>query len=272
MNDNPPRFEQPSYICGLSVHAKRDQFVTIVTASDADVIDQLKLRYTIVSGNEAQTFTMDSDTGIVTLTNLANFGDERSMVLNVSVSDGVYTNFARLKVELLPANLHSPEFPDIVMNVQIMENQPGGTLVAHVKAVDRDFGDFGTVKYSIHSDLLSEVFEIDKGTGKIVTRKRLDREKQKLYEIPVMATDGGGRSGFLIVRVGVLDENDNSPKFYLREYKGSIHSNQNIATPFLKVGYIFCVCSLQQFILYSFLKYHFFRFVHLILMKVALQV
>lgn len=236
MNDNPPKFEQPSYFCGLSVNAKRDQFVTIVTASDPDLIDQTRLRYTIVAGNEQQTFSMNADSGIVSLTNLANFGDQRSVILNVSVSDGVYTNFARLKVELLPANLHSPSFPDVMLNVQVLENQTPGTIVATVKATDKDFGEFGTVTYSIHSDLMSETFAVDKVTGKITTRKRLDREKQKLFEIPVMGTDGGGRSGFLTVRVKVLDENDNAPKFYLREYKASISANQNIAAPFVKVN------------------------------------
>lgn len=218
------------------MNAKRDQFVTIVTASDPDLIDQTRLRYMIVAGNEQQTFSMDADSGIVTLTNLANFGDQRSVILNVSVSDGVYTNFARLKVELLPANLHSPSFPDVMLNVQVFENQAPGTIVASVKAADKDFGEFGTVTYSIHSDLMSETFAVDKITGKITTRKRLDREKQKLYEIPVMGTDGGGRSGFLTVRVKVLDENDNAPKFYLREYKASISANQNIAAPFVKVN------------------------------------
>lgn len=247
MNDNPPKFEQPSYFCGLSVNAKRDQFVTIVTASDPDLIDQGRLRYTIVAGNEQQTFSIDPDTGIITLTNLANFGDQRSLILNVSVSDGVYTNFARLKVELLPANLNSPTFPDVMMNVPVLENQPIGTLVATVKATDKDFGEYGTILYSIHSDLLSETFSIDKNSGKITTRKRLDREKQKIYEIPVMATDGGGKAGFLTVRVKVLDENDNSPKFYLREYKSSISGNQNIATPFVKVKISFLFFFLMFF-------------------------
>lgn len=235
MNDNQPKFELPSYYCGLSVNAKRDQFVTIVTASDPDLIDQGRLRYTIVGGNEQQTFTIDTDNGIITLTNLANFGDQRSLILNVSVSDGVYTNFARLKVELLPANLNSPTFPDVMMNVQVLENQPAGTSVTTVKAIDKDFGEFGTVTYGIHSDLISESFSIDKITGKIVTSKRLDREEKNVYEIPVMATDGGGKVGFLTVRVTVLDENDNAPKFYLRQYKASISGNQNIATPFVKV-------------------------------------
>lgn len=239
MNDNPPKFEQSSYYCGLSVHAKRDQFVTIVTGSDPDEVDQARLKYSIVAGNEQQTFSIDPNTGIITLTNLANFGDQKkSVMLNVSVSDGVYTNFARLKVELLPANLHTPVFPDVLIDVQVAENQQPGTTVAVVKATDGDFGKFGSVTYSIQSDLLMESFTIDKHSGKISTRLRLDREKQKVYEIPVMATDGGGRSGFLIVRVKVLDENDNAPKFHMREYKGSIPSNYTLKQYFMKVGTI----------------------------------
>lgn len=236
MNDNPPKFEQPSYSAGLSVSAKRDQFVTIVTASDADVVDQNHLRYTIVAGNEQQTFSMDSKTGIITLTNLANFGSQKTTVLNVSVSDSVYTNFARVKIELLPANLYSPVFPDVIMEVQVPENQPSGYTVAVVKATDADFGEFGSISYSIHSDLLSETFSIDKNTGKIVTKGSLNREKQKLYEIPVMATDGGGRSGFVTVRVKVGDQNDNAPVFLLKEYKANIYYNHTTTTPFMKVS------------------------------------
>lgn len=237
MNDNPPRFEQPSYSSGLSVSAKRDQFVTIVKASDADVVDQNHLRYTIVAGNEQQTFSMEPKTGIITLTNLANFGIQKTLILNVSVSDSVYTNFARVKVELLPANLHSPMFSDVIVDVQVPENQVPGYTVTVVTATDEDFGEFGSVSYSIHSDLLSETFSIDKNTGKITTKTVLDREKQKLYEIPVMATDGGGKSGFLTVRVKVGDQNDNAPTFLLKEYKANIYYNYSTTTPFMKVSF-----------------------------------
>lgn len=235
MNDNPPKFEQTSYSCGLLVNANRDQFVTIVKASDPDEVDQNNLRYTIVAGNEQQTFSMNPETGIITLTNLANFGNENTMILNVSVSDGVYTNFARLKVELLPANLHAPKFDKFIVDVQVPENQGSGFPVTVVKATDDDFGEFGTITYSIHSDLLSETFKIDKTTGKLTTKVRLDREKQKLYEVLVMATDGGGKSGFLTVRIKVADENDNAPYFLLKEYQTSIHYNHSLNVPFLKV-------------------------------------
>jgi protocadherin Fat 1/2/3 len=67
MNDNPPKFEQPSYTCSLSEHAQRGQFVTVVTASDPDYVDQERLVYTIVGGNEQQTFSIDHTTGNVCL-------------------------------------------------------------------------------------------------------------------------------------------------------------------------------------------------------------
>lgn len=118
------------------------------------------------------------------------------------------------------------------------ENQPSGVTVALVKATDKDFGEFGSISYSIHSDLLSESFSIDKNTGKIVTKVSLDREKQKLYEIPVMATDGGGRSGFLTVRVKVADQNDNAPVFILKEYKSNIYYNQSVSRPFMRVSVV----------------------------------
>ncbi|XP_060526655.1 fat-like cadherin-related tumor suppressor homolog isoform X2 [Cylas formicarius] len=235
MNDNPPKFEQTSYSCGLSVSAKRDQFVTLVKASDVDEVDRDNLRYTIVSGNEQQTFSMDPATGIVTLVNLANFGNQKMMLLNVSVSDGVYTSFVRLKVELIPANLHAPRFRDVVVDVTVPENRMPGITLTTLNATDQDFGEFGTVTYTIHSDLLNEIFAIDKHSGRLQTRTRLDREKRKQYEIPVMASDGGGLNAFLMVRARVTDENDNPPRFLLKEYKVSIPSNFTTGLTFAKV-------------------------------------
>ncbi|XP_015586979.1 fat-like cadherin-related tumor suppressor homolog isoform X2 [Cephus cinctus] len=234
MNDNPPKFEQPSYTCSLSEHAERGQFVTVVSASDPDYVDE-KVTYTIVGGNDQQTYNIDQSTGIISLINMQNFGDQKLTMLNVSVTDGVYTSFARVKIEILPANRHNPKFPNPVVEVTVLENQLPGRLVTSVVAVDEDFGDYGTVVYSIPSDLMRETFDINRLTGEIVTRKKLDREQHKLYEIPVMATDGGGKSGFVMIRVKVGDENDNAPVFLLREYKATIYGNMSLKTVFMKV-------------------------------------
>lgn len=234
MNDNPPHFEQPSYTCSLSEHAERGQFVTVVSASDPDFVDD-KLVYTIVGGNEQQTYNIDQSTGIITLINMQNFGEQRMSILNVSVSDGVYTSFARVKIDILPANRHTPKFPNPLVEVTVPENQHPGRAVISVIASDKDFDEYGAIDYSISSKLMKETFEINRETGEIITRKKLDREEKKVYEITVMATDGGGKSGFVTVRVKVEDENDNPPVFLLREYKATIPGNLTINSIFLKV-------------------------------------
>lgn len=103
-------------------------------------------------------------------------------------------------------------------------------------AVDEDFGDYGVLTYDIFSDEMKEYFSIDKTKGEIITKIRLDREEQKLYEVPVIATDGGGRSGFTTVKIRVGDQNDKTPQFYLREYKTSIYGNLSVNATFLNVS------------------------------------
>jgi protocadherin Fat 1/2/3 len=101
---------------------------------------------------------------------MQNFAERSMTVLNVSVTDGVYTSFTRVKIEILPANRNNPVFPQLQIDVKVVENQPHGTLVTQVTASDKDFGIYGDVTYSIPSELLREIFEIDKKTGNFATQ------------------------------------------------------------------------------------------------------
>lgn len=120
-------------------------------------------------------------------------------------------------------------------------------LTTQINAGDEDFGDFGTCSYDIFSDEMKESFTIDKVKGEIVTKVRLDREERRTYEIPVIATDGGGRSGFTTVKLKVGDLNDNAPVFHLHEYKTAIYANTTVNTTFMKVNYGFCLSFLSVF-------------------------
>ncbi|BES90547.1 Laminin G domain [Nesidiocoris tenuis] len=234
MNDNPPKLEQSVYTW-LSEEASRGQVVTIVSASDPDAIDHNRLSYSIVGGNQQQTFSMDKDTGIISLTNLHKLVETRAHILNVSVSDGVYTSFTKVTIEMIAANQHSPEFNKHLYESRILENLPPGAIVAKVAATDKDSDYFGTVTYFIQSSLMNEKFTINNMTGEIRTKISFDREEQKVYEIPVVAVDGGGKLGFTSVRAWVSDVNDNAPTFLLPEYKACIHSNLTVNSGFLKM-------------------------------------
>ncbi|CAG0921142.1 unnamed protein product [Notodromas monacha] len=235
VNDNPPVFEKKSYTSMLLENAERGQFVTKVTAFDIDDSDVGNLKYSIIEGNNAQTFLIDRTTGVVRLKNVQKFKNTTSYVLNVSATDGVFTCYARLQIDLLSANKHEPRFSRSSYDANVAENVPSGTSVLQVKAFDEDHGEFGSITYSIESDIMREKFKIDAQTGEIRTRQQLDREEQDMYHIPIVATDSGAKRGYATVHVNVTDVNDNIPKFQAYKYIASIHANATEGSMVAKV-------------------------------------
>ncbi|XP_071780759.2 protocadherin Fat 3 [Centroberyx gerrardi] len=225
-NDNPPNFSQALYEAYVNELAPRGHFVTCVQASDADICDANRLRYSILSGNERMTFMMDRDTGVLSLSNKRRQGMKLSYRLNVSVSDGVFTNTAQVSVRVLGANLYSPVFSQRFYLAEVRENAPPGSKVIQVRATDEDSGLFGQITYSFINDLGKTQFTIE-ADGVISTSQKLDRENplNKDMVLTVMALDGGGRASFCTVRVILSDENDNAPRFRAVEYRMSIKAN-----------------------------------------------
>ncbi|XP_054721928.1 LOW QUALITY PROTEIN: fat-like cadherin-related tumor suppressor homolog [Uloborus diversus] len=235
MNDNPPKFEYYEYECMISESAQRGQFVTRVLASDPDESDHKKLAYSIVGGNEQQVFAINSQTGIVTLSNLHQFSNQSMYLLNVSVTDGVYSGYARVKVNILGENSHSPVFTRTVYEIAVRENLPPGAPVITVKAADVDRGEYGKITYSIESQVYDKIFMIDPETGVLYARISFDREKHRLYEVPIAAFDGGGRPGYSTVRISVTNENDNAPQFTVSDYQAYVYENTTVGTTVLQV-------------------------------------
>ena len=192
------------------------------------------IRYAIVGGNSHQVFAMDEETGVLSLVNLHNFGKMTSVyAMNISVTDGVYSAPSRITVNLVSANSFAPEFKSLVYEATLRENLPEGALVAALEAVDKDRDD--RVSYAIQSEAMARLFEVDPSTGSLTALKTFDREERDAYEVPVAATDLGGRSGFATVKVKIGDENDNRPRFPLREYRANVRSNMTAGTPVIKV-------------------------------------
>ncbi|XP_046891285.1 protocadherin Fat 3a isoform X1 [Hypomesus transpacificus] len=226
MNDNPPIFNQLLYEAYVSELAPRGHFITCVQASDADSSDFDKLEYGILSGNERMNFMMDGQSGIVTLSGHRKQRMEPTYNLNVSVSDGVFTSTAQVHVTVRGANLYSPAFALNTYDGEVRENAPVGTKVAQVKATDADPGVFGQISYSFANDVGKDQFSVD-ASGQITTLEKLDREEPDNRDVilSVAARDGGGRAAFCTVRVALLDENDNSPRFRATEYRASVKSD-----------------------------------------------
>jgi len=110
--------------------------------------------------------------GVIRLVNLQQLSLPIPHSLNVSVTDGVYTSFTRVRIDLQPANKHNPTFARHQYEASVAENRPAGARVATVKATDHDLGIYGQLAYSIQSPLLADMFFINKNSGKQETPLR----------------------------------------------------------------------------------------------------
>lgn len=127
----------------------------------------------------------------------------------------------------------SPDFCFFIKKRSIIRSR---ISLFQVKAYDDDAGEYGTVTYSIPSAKLRETFAIDPNSGALTTRVPLDRERRAEWEVPVMASDGGGLLRHTAVRVRVADLNDNAPAFPLREYRAAAKHDRVPGVPFLTLS------------------------------------
>ncbi|XP_068963502.1 protocadherin beta-15-like [Petaurus breviceps papuanus] len=115
-------------------------------------------------------------------------------------------------------NDNPPVFTQTLYMLYLQENNSPALHIGSVSASDRDSGTNAKVTYSLLSsefrDLpLFSYISINSDNGHLYILQSLDYEAIQTFHFTVMATDGGSPalSSQAMVRVMVLDENDNSP-------------------------------------------------------------
>lgn len=236
VNDNPPDFVTSQYEASLDEMAKCGHIVIKIQASDPDTGDLNNLKYKILSGNEGRYFNINESSGIISFSNVCRRNLDPYYNLTVAVSDGVFQKTARVNIDMMNTNRHSPYFKQSIYEADLAENAEAGTRVIRLAAIDPDDGPYGSVDYTIINKFADEKFAID-NNGQIVTTQPLDRENpaQRVIAIKVMAKDGGGKVAFCTVKIILTDENDNVPQFKASEYQVSIQSTVNKGSPVIQI-------------------------------------
>uniref|UniRef100_A0A7N8YR41 Cadherin EGF LAG seven-pass G-type receptor 1 n=1 Tax=Mastacembelus armatus TaxID=205130 RepID=A0A7N8YR41_9TELE len=127
----------------------------------------------------------------------------------------------------------SPQFQLPNYQVSVPENEPAGTRVITLKAIDPDDGEAGRLEYSMEAlfdSRSNDFFTIDSQTGSITTVQPLDREVKDTHVFKVTANDNGTpkRYATSYLTVTVSDTNDHSPVFEQTEYRVSIRENVEV--------------------------------------------
>ncbi|KAM6946138.1 neural-cadherin-like [Aplochiton taeniatus] len=247
VNDETPYFSQPVYRTFVSEDAGPNTLVATVLAKDPDGDG---IVYSITAGNEEGNFVIDSQKGLIRL-RAAPPPQLQGVeyVLNVTATDDnasggphPLSSTAQVIVGVDDVNNNKPVFEKCQQyreQASVLEDQPAGTFVLQVHAVDADEGANGKVKYGLmHRDSSMPAFRVHPDTGVIVTARRFDRERQREYSITVTATDWAEEPliGICQLNVVILDQNDNSPKFENLRYEYFLREDTMIGTSFLRVA------------------------------------
>lgn len=233
VNDNGPRFPEPSIAVAFSESAAPGTRLLLDAANDLDAgTNGVSDDYRIVDGNEGGKFTLVVTASYLHLETTGRLDREQqaSYVLNVSARDGgrppLY-GYLLVNVTILDVNDNPPMFDHSDYSVSLNESVPPGTPVLPVVATDADAGDNARITYYLADG--ERRFAVDPDTGVISTTEPLDCPRQSCPNaapcprscvFTVFARDHGSprQDGRTYVTVNLVDANDHDPIIRFRYF------------------------------------------------------
>ncbi|XP_019363367.1 PREDICTED: cadherin-23 isoform X2 [Gavialis gangeticus] len=225
INDNNPIFSQPSYQKAVFEDVPLGTVILRVKATDADSGRFALIEYSLGDGEGK--FGINPNTGDIYILSTLDREKKDHYTLTAVAKDNPgdipsnrRENSVQVLITVLDINDFRPQFSKSQFSTSVYENEPAGTSVITMTAMDLDEGDNGVVTYSIEGPGV-EAFKIGKDSGLITTCRRL--QSYERFNLTVVATDKGKPPlwGTTMLQVEVIDINDNRPVF-VRPPNGTI--------------------------------------------------
>ncbi|XP_052597948.1 protocadherin beta-7-like isoform X3 [Peromyscus californicus insignis] len=148
----------------------------------------------------------------------------------------------RAALHVKDINDNSPVFLDKEIPLKILESTTPGATFLLERAQDSDVGTNSLSNYTISPNAYFHIHVHDGGEGtvfpELVLDQTLDREETAEFTLTLTALDGGSppRSGTALVRILVLDINDNSPEFVQSLYRVQLPENTPVGSLVIAVS------------------------------------
>lgn len=175
-------------------------------------------------------------------------GEPCFLEFEVSITDLILNSGPRLlegQIEVLDINDNTPNFASPVLTLSIPENTNIGTLFPIPLAMDRDSGPNGVASYELTAGPeAQELFGLqvaedqDEKQPQLIVMGNLDREQWDSYDLTIKVQDGGNppRASSALLRITILDMNDNAPKFEKALYEAELSENSPVGHSVLQVS------------------------------------
>jgi hypothetical protein len=184
------------------------------TGTDNDP-DNDALSYSITAGNDAGLFSINTDSGLISIAagKALDFETTTSHALTVQASDGTNTDNATVTISVSNVNDNDPAIANA--NPTVAESAAAGSSILNLN--DSNSGndtdnDGDALSYSITAGNDAGLFSIntDSGLISIAAGKALDFETTTSHALTVQASDGTNTDN-ATVTVSVSNVNDNDP-------------------------------------------------------------
>ncbi|CAG2216475.1 PCDHD1 [Mytilus edulis] len=196
-NDETPHFNQTSYEFKIQENLQSKTFVGIVFATDNDIGDNGKIKYSIKSRNGAVPFHIDPSTGTIQTNGILNREYKNLYTFEVKAEDfgaPSLNSTVNVQVMVLDINDNSPQILYPVQgngSIKVSHLTPANSVVTKVEAFDPDNGPNGSLSFSIRSRNDNNLFFIESNTGKIFLSHSIQSSEIKDYLLVVEVQDHG---------------------------------------------------------------------------------
>ncbi|XP_070826255.1 protocadherin Fat 3a isoform X5 [Chaetodon trifascialis] len=210
--------------------------VFMVNAYDGDTGFNGQILYSISGGNTDSCFTINMETGIISVFLPMDREKRDRYLLNLTIYDlGLppKTAWRLLTVYVEDANDNAPQFlQDRGYTIVIPENTAIGTDVIQVDATDKDLGSNGEIVYSVLTSTTQ--FGINSTNGIVYVAGQLDREFVSVFNLKIKARDkaekGSQKFSVTTLKIILEDVNDCPPLFIPSVYKARVLEDLPVGT------------------------------------------
>ncbi|KAM6940342.1 protocadherin Fat 1a isoform 2-T2 [Xenentodon cancila] len=254
---SPLRFEESPFTFSVMESDPVAHMVGVVATESSDVpvwfeitdgIEDSEMFYilqmacdhncTAEGGNYDSRFDVGKASGTLIVARPLDAEQKSNYNLTVEATDGTRTVSTQVLIRVIDTNNHRPQFSHHVYVVNVPEDEPAGTEVLRISAMDRDEKNKLTFTLLSSTDPFSlRKFRLDPGTGTLYTTERLDHETMHRHILTVMVRDQDipVKRNLVRVIVNVDDTNDNAPWFVGAPYSGRVFESAAVGSAVLQV-------------------------------------
>ncbi|KAM4875308.1 protocadherin beta-13-like isoform 1-T2 [Thomomys bottae] len=220
VNDHVPELTMSTFTSSIPENYP-ETMVALFSVSDLDSGENGKISCSIPE--ELPFFLKSSAENIYTLVTERPLDRESRSEYNITITvtdlgtPRLQTQHS-LRVQVSDVNDNAPEFSQSSYTLRVRENNSPALHIGTIRATDRDAGSNAQLSYSLlpgpqPGPDAAALLSIHADSGQLFALRALDYEALQAFEVRVRATDQGSPalSSQALVRVQVLDANDNSP-------------------------------------------------------------